>query len=102
MSECPGGQCSGVLTVPDAKLWWPIGHGAARKPFLYTLAVSLGTGGNRTSLATTTDVYRQLVGIRTVTVGKAAGAAAVFVNGRSHYFRGMNLQVDAPLRGRKA
>jgi beta-mannosidase len=70
-----------ILRVPQADLWWPVGHGA--QP-LYDVTVSLGAAA----------VWRGRIGFRTVEVDTSADAAGnrfvIRVNGEDVLVRGAN------------
>ena len=78
-----------VLTVPEARLWWPAGHG--EQP-LYPLEVTL----RRVDAADAEplDAYRRRVGFRTLTVDTEPDAHGtpftVVVNGRRIFVKGAN------------
>lgn len=86
-AELPPGQTvvTVVVAVPDARLWFPRGLGAAD---MYEMAVTLRDG------AAQLDAYRARVGFRTVTVDRAPDAEGtpftVTVNGQPLFVRGVN------------
>ncbi|EET58918.1 glycosyl hydrolase family 2, TIM barrel domain protein [Marvinbryantia formatexigens DSM 14469] len=82
------GQCvarssgaEGVLTIPQAKLWWPY----PGVPYLYTAKVSFRD-----------DVYEETFGIRTVEVK----GTQFLINGKPFYFKGFGKHEDAAFCGR--
>ncbi len=72
---------SGVLTVPEAKLWqpWP------GMPYLYTARITYGE-----------DCYEQPLGIRTVKVE----GTKFLINGKPFYFKGFGKHEDSAFHGR--
>ncbi|BDI23694.1 glycoside hydrolase family 2 protein [Herbiconiux sp. L3-i23] len=74
-----------TLTVPDAELWWPVGHG--EQP-LYDLEIELRSGQS------VLDRVSKRVGFRTVTIDTApdeSGAPfTIVVNGEPIFVRGAN------------
>ncbi|OXA65169.1 Beta-glucuronidase [Folsomia candida] len=85
--------CSGLLTIPNVKLWWPHlsqpkGEGSG---YLYTFQTTI--------LSNTTlefDVYRLKFGVRTAKVD----GSQFLVNGKPFYFRGFGRHEDYSIRGR--
>lgn len=81
------GATSAVLdvTIPDAALWWPVGHGA--QP-LYETDVELTVAGERL------DGWHRRIGLRTVDLDTSAdehGSAFVLrINGKPVFVRGAN------------
>ncbi|XP_043282204.1 beta-glucuronidase [Venturia canescens] len=81
---------TGVIRVPDAKLWWP--RGMHPEPaHLYTLEVSV-TGSN----SSIHDIYRLPIGIRSLHWTNTS----VLINGKPIYLRGFGRHEDSPIRGR--
>jgi len=77
---------SGTFMVAQARLWWP--HTMSEDyGYQYTLKVSVGGS---------TDVYRQLFGIRTVSVTKTQ----ILINSKNFYCHGVNKHEDADTRGK--
>ena len=80
--------CSGKLTIPEAKLWWPIhmdravDHGPG---YLYTGKFILLTGDS------VVDVYYQKIGIRTVRVTENE----FLINNKPVYFVGFGKHEDS-------
>ncbi|WP_285733202.1 glycoside hydrolase family 2 protein [Nocardiopsis sp. ATB16-24] len=76
-----------VVEVPDARLWWPVGHGD--QP-LYDLHVALTTGGGDEPL----DSVNRRVGFRTITVDtepdEHGTPFTVVVNGKPIFVKGAN------------
>ncbi|MEY8354989.1 beta-glucuronidase [Lachnospiraceae bacterium 54-53] len=71
----------GVISVPDAKLWWPW----PGDPYLYRAVVTYGA-----------DKYELSFGFRTVRVeGKK-----FLINGQPFYFKGFSKHEDSAFRGR--
>ncbi|GAA2435829.1 glycoside hydrolase family 2 protein [Streptomyces macrosporus] len=85
----PAGETAATVTVtvPDARLWWPVGHGD--QP-LYGLAVTLGTAGAEEPL----DAWERRVGFRTVTVDTTPDEIGtpftLVVNGKPIFVKGAN------------
>ncbi|MTE18023.1 glycoside hydrolase family 2 protein [Streptomyces sp. TRM43335] len=85
----PAGETSATVTVtvPDARLWWPVGHG--EQP-LYDLAVTLTAAGDGEPL----DVHECRVGFRTVTVDTTPDEIGtpftIVVNGEPIFAKGAN------------
>ncbi len=76
---------AGTLSVAKARLWQP------GKPYLYTLVTELvGTGGD------VVDVYRLLVGLRTVKVR----GNRFLINGKPFYFKGFGKHEDMDIKGK--
>jgi beta-mannosidase len=77
-----GTEATVVVRVPDAKLWWPIGHG--EQP-LYDVLVTVGD---------TNAEWRGRIGFRTVDIDTKPDAAGspfvVRVNGEPIFIRGAN------------
>ncbi|XP_074529172.1 beta-glucuronidase [Halichoeres trimaculatus] len=94
-----GGHCvasssepSGVLKVPDVKLWWPyLMH--ENPAYLYSLEVHVLASDKGT---TSEDVYALPVGIRTVSVT----STQFLINNKPFYFHGVNKHEDADIRGK--
>ncbi len=74
-----------VIDVPDAPLWWPVGHGS--QP-LAELVVTLG------DVDTELDLWRRRIGFRTVELDTAddefGSAFTITVNGRAIFAKGFN------------
>ncbi len=68
-----------ALRVPQARLWWPVGHGS---PNLYRVTISILNGGE------VLDRLQTRFGIRTVEYDEAVGAWKI--NGRRLFLRGTN------------
>ncbi|XP_076330866.1 beta-glucuronidase-like isoform X4 [Tachypleus tridentatus] len=83
-----GKKCQDVITVRNAKFWWPVGM-HPQPGYLYTLKVTL-EGGN------VKDIYYQTVGIRTVKVTDRT----FLINGKPFYFMGFGKHEDANIRGK--
>uniref|UniRef100_A0A672G229 Beta-glucuronidase n=1 Tax=Salarias fasciatus TaxID=181472 RepID=A0A672G229_SALFA len=82
---------SGVLKVPDVKLWWPyLMH--ENPAYLYSMEVRLTAGGGGSS----EDVYTLPVGIRTVHVT----TTQFLINNKPFYFHGVNKHEDSDIRGK--
>ncbi|XP_065215861.1 beta-glucuronidase isoform X1 [Planococcus citri] len=81
---------SGTIEVPKAKLWWP--YLMDPNPgYMYTLQVQISEqewGSN--------DVYRQPVGIRSLTWNNTS----VLINGKPIYLRGFGRHEDSNIRGK--
>ncbi|XP_029028745.1 beta-glucuronidase [Betta splendens] len=85
-------ESSGLLKVPDVKLWWPyLMH--VNPGYLYSLEVRLLASDGR---STYEDVYTLPVGIRTVNVTKTQ----FLINNKPFYFHGVNKHEDADIRGK--
>jgi len=84
-----GSNAAGILTVPNANLWWPYTMNPASPGYLYTLKVTLTHG-------TETDVYRLKVGIRSVKWSDTS----FLINDQPFYFMGYGRHEDVMLRGR--
>nr|XP_057943998.1 beta-glucuronidase [Doryrhamphus excisus] len=83
---------SGVLKVPDVKLWWPyLMH--ENPAYLYSLEVRLMAADGSSAYE---DVYTLPVGIRTV----AVTSTQFLINGKPFYFHGVNKHEDADIRGK--
>lgn len=81
-SIAPGETTAVVrLEVPDAQLWWPVGHG---EQHLYGLTVELHTEDEQL------DTYERRIGFRTVTVDQTDGRFTFVVNGREIFVKGAN------------
>ncbi|XP_067008358.2 beta-glucuronidase isoform X2 [Anabrus simplex] len=84
------GNLSGVLRVPEAKLWWP--YLMDPNPgYMYTLKVRL-----QSKEWGSEDVYRQPVGIRSL----AWNSKSVLINGKPIYLRGFGRHEDSDIRGK--
>lgn len=81
-----------TISIPNAKFWWPYTMNKGSPGYLYTLKVSLRSTGN----PTTTDVYRQPFGIRTVSVSNTQ----IFINSRPFYCHGVAKHEDSDIRGK--
>jgi beta-mannosidase len=87
----PAGRSTAVveLEVPDAPVWWPVGHGD--QP-LVPLEVELSAGEG--AGATVLDTYRRRIGFRSVALDTSSdehGARFVLVvNGREVFVKGAN------------
>ncbi len=76
-----GEGAQGVLSVPEAKLWWPW----PGEPYLYRAVVACGE-----------DRYEQTFGIRTVKVE----GTRFLINGEPFYFKGFGKHEDSAFHGR--
>ncbi|KAF2892617.1 hypothetical protein ILUMI_13557 [Ignelater luminosus] len=80
----------GIIEVPNANLWWPfLMH--SNPGYLYTLQVEL-----RSSTGDVVDVYRQPIGIRTISWTNQD----LLINNRSTYLFGFGRHEDANIRGK--
>lgn len=86
----PSSTLSGVLKIPNAKLWWPRGMDPS-PGYLYTFEVRLSVSND-----TNTDVYRLPIGIRTVSWTNTS----LLVNNKPIYMRGFGKHEDSYIRGR--
>ncbi|XP_053703332.1 beta-glucuronidase [Synchiropus splendidus] len=83
---------SGVLKVPDVKLWWPyLMHDSPG--YLYSLEVHMKADGNG---STYEDFYALPIGIRTVNVT----STQFLINNKPFYFHGVNKHEDSDIRGK--
>uniref|UniRef100_A0A6M2DP63 Beta-glucuronidase n=1 Tax=Xenopsylla cheopis TaxID=163159 RepID=A0A6M2DP63_XENCH len=81
---------SGSISIPEAKLWWP--YLMHEDPgYMYTLKIILSTQQQQNI-----DVYRQLVGIRTISWTETA----LLINNKEIYLRGFGRHEDSDLRGK--
>ena len=74
-------QAEGMVTIPDARLWWPW----PGEPYLYTAVITWGE-----------DRYEQSFGIRTVEVKDTR----FLINGKPFYFKGFGKHEDSAFHGR--
>ncbi|KAF0290661.1 Beta-glucuronidase [Amphibalanus amphitrite] len=89
------GRIRGMVTIPNATLWWPVGMGET-PGFQYTLEVVETADTATRRGGSEMDVYRQLFGVRTVTWD----SDRLYVNNRPFYFRGFGKHEDANIVGR--
>lgn len=83
---------SGVLKVPDVKLWWPyLMHD--NPGYLYSMEVSMTASDGQVTFE---DVYALPVGIRTVNVT----STQFLINNKPFYFHGVNKHEDSDIRGK--
>ncbi|KAM9788988.1 beta-glucuronidase [Neosynchiropus ocellatus] len=83
---------SGVLKVPDVKLWWPyLMHDSPG--YLYSLEVHMKAASDGSTFE---DVYTLPVGIRTVNVT----STQFLINNKPFYFHGVNKHEDSDIRGK--
>lgn len=81
---------SGTIQVPNAQLWWA--RGMSPNPgYLYTLEVTVFLPE-----ATTTDIYRLPIGIRTIKWTNTS----LLLNDKPIYMRGFGRHEDSVIRGR--
>jgi beta-mannosidase len=78
-----------VVDVPDAPLWWPVGHGAQPlAELVVTLSSSVSESGREL------QVWRRRIGFRTVeldtTDDEFGSAFTITVNGRAIFAKGFN------------
>ncbi|XP_037087005.1 beta-glucuronidase-like [Pollicipes pollicipes] len=89
------GRVRGMVTIPNATLWWPVGMGEPAG-HLYSLEVVQMTRQRGIRGADELDVYREPFGVRTV----AWDADRLYVNEQPFYFRGFGKHEDANIVGR--
>ena len=89
------GRVRGMVTIPNATLWWPVGMGET-PGFQYTLEVVETVDPGSSREASALDVYRQPFGVRTITWD----TDRLYINSRPFYFRGFGKHEDANIVGR--
>ena len=89
------GRVRGMVTIPNATLWWPVGMGET-PGFQYTLELVETVESVWSSGAAELDIYRQPFGVRIV----AWDSDRLYINSRPFYFRGFGKHEDADIVGR--